>query len=479
MADGYYDIKNLDDFKSFIDKKSDSVVGIAVSNIALIEFLSKCGVKKIKARDKKDIFEDGKIDESEKLRKIGDSTEIEYIFGENYLDDLNEDIIFKTPAIRRDLPQFIEAAKNGGIITCETELFFMLCQAKTIAVSGSEGKTTTTTLIGEILKSGGKTVYVGGNIGTPLLNKAEYIKKEDYAVLELSSFQLFDLDNDNFKPDFAVITNITPNHLDWHKDMDEYISAKKIIFKNQKEHNRIVLNFDDEITKNITCDSNKYFFSKNILPNDYKNGVYCRGKSIYLREDGFEKKIMEKSDIFVRGEHNVLNFMAAAGVVYDIAGAGAVLEVAKNFKGVPNRIEFVRELDGVSYYNSTADSTPTRTIAALNNFDYLEEDKKIIVILGGYDKKIAFGPLVPVVRKRAKAAVLYGATKEKIKECLGFGGDLIVESSESFDEAVSAAKKMAKSGDIVRLSPACASFDCFKNFEERGNRFIELVNKNA
>jgi UDP-N-acetylmuramoylalanine--D-glutamate ligase len=297
--------------------------------------------------------------------------------------------------------------------------------------------------------------------------------KDDYAVLELSSFQLFDLDNDDFAPDYSVITNITPNHLDWHTDMREYESAKKIIFKNQTESDRIVLSYDNDITRNIKCDASTVFFSKNILP----EGVYCKNDSIYINEN----KIMDKSDIFIKGEHNVWNFMAAIAVTHDIAGYDAILSVAKNFKGVPHRIEFVRETGGVAYYNSTIDSSPTRTIAALNNFDYLGKDKKIIVILGGYDKKIAFDPLAPVVYKKAKAAVLYGQTKEKIKKCLDdhAGGGVpdvpIIKIADSFDEAVTAAKDLAVSGDIVLLSPACASFGDFKNFEERGNRFKELA----
>ncbi|MCL1858526.1 MAG: UDP-N-acetylmuramoyl-L-alanine--D-glutamate ligase [Oscillospiraceae bacterium] len=486
MIGDYRNIKTLKEFKDFIKNKSVAVVGIAVSNIALIDFLCKCGVEKITARDKKDIFADGKIPE---LEDLGKKIKINYILGDNYLEDLNEDIIFKTPAIRRDLPQIINALNNNSIITSEIELFFMLCPAKTIAITGSEGKTTTTTIIGEILKKAGKKVYVGGNIGTPLLNQIENIKEEDYAVLEVSSFQLFDLDNNNFKPDYAIITNITPNHLDWHKDMQEYINAKKIIFKNQKEPDKLILDFDNDLTRIVGRDDpdapRKFFFSENKLPDEYKNGIYCDGEFILMRENGAENKIMDKSGILIKGEHNVLNFMAAIGVTHDIVNTEAIINVAKIFKGVANRIEFVREFDGVSYYNSSADSTPTRTISALNNFNYLGEDKKIIVILGGYDKKIPFDSLAPVVHKKAKAAVLYGETKNIIKKCLddyknNYVGDGVldvphIQIADNFESAVETAKKLANPGDIVLLSPACASFDCFKNFEERGNRFIELV----
>ena len=474
MNSDYADIRTLKDFKDYIKKISISIVGIARSNIALLDFLRKCGVKKITARDKKNIFSDGDIQELKKLEK---TVEINYILGENYLDDLNEDIIFKTPAIRRDLPQFANAVKNGSILTSEIELFFAICPCKTIAITGSEGKTTTTTIIGEILKTAGKTTYVGGNIGSPLLNQIENIKKDDYAILELSSFQLFDLDNGRFKPNYSVITNITPNHLDWHKNINEYIGSKKIIFKNQNESDKIILSYDNDITKNFISDIN-FFFSKNKLPDDYPNGIYCDNDNIIIRENGEEKIILNKRDIFIRGEHNVWNFMAAIGVTYNIVNSDVILNTAKTFKGVEHRIEFTRKLNGVSYYNSSIDSTPTRTIAALNYFD---EDKKIIIILGGYDKKIPFEPLAPAVYKKVKAAVLYGATKDKIKKCLddykknNNCADIKIYISDHFDLAVKQAKELSGCGDIVLLSPACASMDCFKDFEERGNRFKELV----
>jgi UDP-N-acetylmuramoylalanine--D-glutamate ligase len=365
------------------------------------------------------------------------------------------------------------------------ELFLLICPAKIIAITGSEGKSTTTTIIGMILKAaedktGGK-VYVGGNLGTPLLGEAERMTGCDYAVLELSSFQLFDLDNGRFNPDYAVITNITPNHLDWHIDMREYANAKKIIFKNQDENKRAVVSYDCEATRILKSKikSELFFFSKNKLPKSCKNGIYCGNDEIIVRTGGIEKKIINKSDIFIRGEHNVQNFMAAIGVTYEIAGSEAIKNAAENFTGVEHRIEFVREVEGVSYYNSSIDSSPTRTIAALNNFDNQDNIKNIVVILGGYDKKIAFDPLVPVVSKKAKAAVLYGDTKEKIKKSFEDNPDdqegLKLIAADNFDSAVEKASKLAESGDIVLLSPACASFDCFKNFEARGNRFKEIV----
>jgi len=477
----YRNIRALKDFKDFIKNKSVSVVGIGVNNAPLLRFLKNCGADKITARDRKNIFAD---ENTQELREIPG---IDFILGENYLDGLNEDIIFKTPGIRRDLEPFAQAELNGSILTSEPELFLLICPAKIIAITGSDGKSTTTTLTGIILKNaenkiGGK-VYVGGNLGTPLIGEVENMKSADYAVIELSSFQLFDLDNGRFSPDYSIITNITPNHLDWHKDMREYADAKKIIFKNQDKNKRTVLDFDCEATrilKDENIKSDIYFFSKNKLPESCKNGVYCEGGGIFVRTGGREEKIIDKSDILIRGEHNLQNFMAAIGVTHDIAGTEAIKKAAENFTGIEHRIEFVRESGGVYYYNSSIDSSPTRTISAINYFDnFNDKEKNIVVILGGYDKKIAFAPLVPVVGEKAKAAVLYGAAKNKIKKAfeadIGSYDDLMLVQTDDFDSAVKQANELAESGDIVLLSPACASFDSFKNFEERGNRFKEIV----
>ena len=481
----YRNIRTLGEFKEFIKNKSVSVVGIGISNAPLLRFLKKCGVGKITARDRKNIFEDGGADE---LREIPG---VEFILGEDYLGGLNEDVIFKTPGIRRDLEPFLQAERGGSVLTCEMELFLFLCPATVIAITGSEGKSTTTTITGMILKNAaesgkiGGNVYIGGNLGTPLLGEVEGMTSADYAVLELSSFQLFDLDNGRFSPDYAIITNITPNHLDWHTDMQEYAAAKKIIFKNQDENKRTVLCYDCEATR-LAKDkegikSEVFFFSKAKLPEAHENGVYCNENGeIIVRGGGREEKIIDRGDIFIRGEHNLHNFMAAIGVAHDIAGTEAIKKAAENFTGVEHRIEFVRESGGVYYYNSSIDSSPTRTISALSYFDNFNgKEKNIIVILGGYDKKIAFDPLVPAVGSKAKAAVLYGAARDKIRRAFEAGaasyGDLMIICADGFDAAVRQAGGLAERGDVVLLSPACASFDSFKNFEERGNRFKEIV----
>ena len=479
-SESYRKIKSIEEFREYIKDKTVAVIGLGISNISLIKFLCDCKAKKIRARDKKNVLEDNPQSE---LAKFAEKENIEFIFGDNYLDDLTEDVIFKTPVIRRDLQEFADVIDGGGIVTSEIELFFMLCKAKKISVTGSEGKTTTTTLIGEILRADNKTVFVGGNIGYPLISEVEHIKESDFVVAELSSFQLFDLNNGIFAPNLAVITNVTPNHLDWHKDIVEYADAKKIIFANQKPNDRIVLNYDNEITKSFgrQAKSTVFYFSQQKLSDCFKNCIYCHEDAIFVRRDGVDQKILDKGDIVIHGSHNVENFMAAIGILCDTVSVDSIKKVAATFRGVEHRLEYVRELNGILYYNNSAASSPTRTIAALNSFDEL---KKVIVILGGYDKKIAFDPLVPVVIERAKAAVLYGATKEKIKQSFDEyrentadseteSVDLYIE--DSFDCAVNKANELAVSGDVVLLAPACASFDCFKNFEERGNRFKEIV----
>jgi UDP-N-acetylmuramoylalanine--D-glutamate ligase len=281
----YREVKTAADFREFIKNRSISVVGIARSNTPLLRFLKNCGAEKIKARDRKDIFSENASPEAKELAALKKLDGIDFILGENYLDGLTEDVIFKTPVIRRDSEQFLKAEKEGSIITSEMELFFMLCPAKTVAVTGSEGKTTTTTVIGNILKAAGRKVYVGGNIGAPLLGETVNMKEGDFAVLELSSFQLFDLDNGIFSPDYSVITNITPNHLDWHKDMREYAEAKKAVFKNQDKSKRAVLGYDCEDTRILKDEvtAELFFFSKDRLPESCENGVYCGGGDIIAR----------------------------------------------------------------------------------------------------------------------------------------------------------------------------------------------------
>ena len=456
-----------------------TVIGIGVSNRPLIDYLLKKGAR-ITARDKKDY--DSLMPYSGELEKMG----VKLILGGNYLDSINEDVIFRAPGIRPDLPQISEAIKNGALLTSEMELFFELSPAKILAITGSDGKTTTTTLTYKLLeeelkKKGKGRAWVGGNIGAPLLPYVDEMTEEDFAVLELSSFQLFTMRR---SPNRAIITNVTPNHLDWHRDMDEYIEAKCNICRHFPI-SHITVNSENDVTAEIGRNSDiqtTFFSSKNI---DYSKITHLKeNASAIYEKDGFitysdgktEEKILRTEDIKLPGRHNVENYMAAISITRGLVSNETIERIAKSFGGVAHRLEFVRELGGVKYYNSSIDSSPTRTAAALSALS-----EKPIIICGGYDKLIPFEPLAEALCKKAKTVILTGATAKKIKaallSCPLFDGDKlpIIEKAD-FEEAVKAAANAARKGDTVLLSPACASFDAFPNFEIRGNRFKEIVN---
>ncbi len=454
---------NAAEYKKFIAGKKISVVGIGVSNIPLIKFLIRSGAK-VTAHDRRTAEQLG--DTYTDLSLAG----VEFVLGERYLDGIpkNTEIIFKTPGLRPDAAQLVAAKESGAVITSEMELFFELCPCKIIAVTGSDGKTTTTSLIGEMLKKEGYTTYIGGNIGKPLLDEAENMKPDDKVVLELSSFQLFSMKH---SADIAVVTNVTPNHLDWHKDFNEYIDSKKNIFKNNKEC-RVVLNYDNEITQGFGKDTqNSMYFSR---LNELKQGVILKNDKIVVHTETEEKEIISVSDIKIPGVHNIENYMAAIGAVYPVVSVETIDYTAKNFGGVPHRIELVRTLDGVRYYNDSIASSPARTTAGLKSFD-----KPVILIAGGYDKKIPFDEFGAVVNEYVKELVLVGVTSEKIEAAVkaapNYNG-LTIHRETDFKDAVLKAKECATDGDVVILSPACASFDLFRNFEERGNTFKEIVN---
>ncbi len=454
---------NVIEYKKSISGKKVSVVGIGISNIPLIKFLADAGAK-ITAHDKRTAQQLGEI--FDELKDLG----VELVLGEGYLDGIPADteVIFKTPGLRPDAEQLLKAAENGAVITSEMELFFELCPCKIIAVTGSDGKTTTTSLIGEMLKREGYTTYIGGNIGKPLLGEVENMKADDKVVLELSSFQLFSMKHSS---DVAVVTNVTPNHLDWHKDFDEYIQSKKSIFKNNKAC-RVVLNYDNEITRAFAEETdNSMYFSRR---SDLNDGIVLRDNKIVLKKDGKEKELIDTGDIKIPGTHNIENYMAAIGAVYPFVSVDTIDYTAKNFGGVPHRIELVRVLDGVRYYNDSIASSPARTTAGLKSFN-----KPVILIAGGYDKKIPFDEFGSVVNNYVKELVLVGVTSEKIENAVknapNYNG-LTIHCETDFKAAVETAKNCAADGDVVILSPACASFDLFKNFEERGNTFKDIVN---
>ena len=451
--------EKIEKYKQSLKGKNVSVCGIGISNIPLIDFLLDSGAN-VTARDMREIEKLGDI------AKELEAKNVKLICGENYLENIEEKIIFRSPGLRPDKPGLIEAIQNGAYLTSEMQVFFELCPCKKIAVTGSDGKTTTTTLISEILKAAGKKVWLGGNIGKPLLPDVKKMKEEDYAVIELSSFQLMTMKS---SPETCVITNISPNHLDWHKNFDEYVNSKKNIYLNRKDC-LLITNSENEFTLGMAKEQNgkQMMFSS-------------KGKADIYEENGFiicnGEKIVKTDDILLPGRHNVENYMAAIGATYGIADKIHVEKVAKTFKGVEHRLEFVRELNGVKFYNGSIDSTPTRTMAAIGAFT----SRNLVLICGGYDKKLDYSPLAKVIGSKAKAVVLTGGCAEKIKnaflseEAFTSSGTKLLEESD-FEKAVKLAAYTAQKGDIVLLSPAAASFDRFKNFEERGKKFKEIIN---
>ena len=451
----------LEQYLGGLSDKRVGVIGAGVSNMPLIRMLRAAGVR-VTVHDKKEPTELG--DGYATLATLG----VDFVLGPHYLDALDEDVIFRTPGVH---PRFLEKARaNGSEITSEMELFFAVCPCPIIGITGSDGKTTTTTLVSEILKHAGYTVHLGGNIGTPLLPRVDTMTENDLAVVELSSFQLMGMKH---SPHIAAITNLTPNHLDYHKDFDEYVQAKTAIYRNQGENDKLILNLDDEVTRSLKASGNLFCTSKT---QELANGVFLKNDVIYIADGGVRRELMPASDIRIPGAHNVYNMMMAAAVVQGYASDDDIRAVATTFGGVEHRIEFVREKDGVKYYNDSIASSPTRTIAGLNSFR-----QKVILIAGGYDKHIPFDALGPEIVEHVKLLVLCGATAGKIRAAVeqapGYRPDHpeILEVTP-FQRAVEAARDRAQPSDVVTLSPACAAFDQFKNFMERGKTFKAIVN---
>lgn len=456
------------DFKQFFSQikgKKIAMCGIGISNTPLILNFLNQGARVI-ACDRRERTQIGEL--ADRLEAAG----AELKLGEGYLDNLEVDIIFRTPGMNFHLEELEKARKRGIAVTSEMEVFFDLCPATIFAITGSDGKTTTTTLIAKMLEAEGKTVHVGGNIGNPLLPEIENIKPEDFVVVELSSFQLISMRK---SPDVAVVTNVTPNHLDIHKDMDEYVRAKKNILLHQNAFSRTVLNRDDEITESFREDvrGQSLGFS---MKRRLNNGAWLSPDGVlHMAYRGVDVPVIDRKEIKVIGDHNVSNYLAAITAVWGYVGVDSICKVATEFGGVEHRIELVRELDGVKYYNDSIASSPTRTIAGLKAFD-----EKVILIAGGYDKHIPFKPLAPYIVDRVKTLYLCGNTADKIEKCVleyeGYCGTPPIFKVKDIKEAVELAHKSAKPGDIVTLSPACASFDAFPNFVARGNYYKELVN---
>ncbi len=433
--------------------KSVAILGAGVSNRPLIPVFADAGAKLTVCDKNTELNQD----------EIAAGCSVSFQLGADYLKGLNQDYIFRSPGLRFDLPELEDAVRGGSILTSEMELFVKFCPAKIIGITGSDGKTTTSTLIYLILKEQGIRCHLGGNIGTPLLTKLDEISEQDVAVLELSSFQLHTMKD---SPDISVITNLSPNHLDVHKSYEEYIEAKTNIFMHQNKKGILVLNEDNDDTAKlgIHAKGDVRFFSRKRNADVYeKNGViYARGE-----------RVMDVTDIVIPGGHNIENYMAAIGATLDLAEYQSIERVAKTFGGVEHRIEFVRKVNGVSYYNSSIDSSPNRSRSTLSVFP-----QKVIMIAGGKDKGIPYDELGPVIAEHVKQLILIGATADKIENAVQKTGiNVPVTRCDTYDQVVNCASRLAVEGDIVVLSPASTSFDMFCNFEERGRVFKEFVNK--
>ena len=444
----------LKEYASKYKGKTVGFVGMGVSNLPVIKLFASNGAI-CTVRDKNDLS--GR-DFYQELVDLG----VSFICGESYLDEIDETLLFLSPAVRPDLNGIDQARKNGTRVTSEMEEFFSLCPCKKIAVTGSDGKTTTTTLIAKLLGAQGFKVWLGGNIGVNLFATLDEITENDYAVIELSSFQLMKLSE---SPDVAVVTNVAPNHLDWHIDMNEYVEAKKRIFAFQNSSSLLVLNLDDEYAKEFKeCAKGKV---RTISGNTKDGDIYFTEKGIF--ENG--KCLVNGNDIRIVGRHNRYNYSAAYSAVKDLVSVETLNKVASEFGGVEHRIEFVREINGIKFYNSSIDSSPSRTTACVNSFK-----TPIIAICGGYDKNIPYEPLGELFKSKVKYTVLCGATAKKIAAVFDSVGYTEYVITDDFEKAVSFAKEKANDGDNVVLTPASASFDMFKNFAERGNVFKRIVN---
>ncbi len=449
------------------------LLGAGVSNMPLARMLSEMGAE-IEVRDKKTAEELGKA--GEELAALGATL----VSGDDYLSPMEGDFVFRSPGFRPDIPVLLDAREKGITVTGEMEMFLEKAPCPVIGITGSDGKSTTTTLVSEILKkSGRRKTFLGGNIGEPLLHRVGDMDESCIAAAELSSFQLMTADS---PVTVAVIKNVTPNHLNWHTGMDEYIEAKARILKGA---NKAVLSYDDEVCRALSerCSCPVMWFSRKPIPKDVLDsclgGVYPKDGyiTVYETKKGREERVVALSDVLLPGEHNIENYSTAVAATLEYASFEDVAEVARTFGGVRHRLELVREKDGIRFYNSSIDSSPTRTAAAISALD-----RPIHIICGGYDKNIPFGPLADALTacKLIKSVTLTGATLEKIKDALLAhpdleGSGIAIYEKKDFTEAVMNASSLAKSGECVLLSPACASFDAFKNFEVRGDAFKEIV----
>lgn len=463
--------EKLEEFNKFIENKKVAIIGMGVSNIPLLDYFYEKHAKVT-------VFDERNIEQidSNIIGKI-EQYYFEYFFGKNCLENLKGfDVIFRSPSCMPFKKEIVEEVKRGAVLTSEIEMVLKLTPAKTIGITGTEGKTTTTTLIYEILKQSGYNCFLGGNIGKPIFTQIKDMKPDDIVILEMSSFQLIDID---ISPNVALITNIFPDHLNVHTSYEEYQDAKKNIFKYQDEKGLLVLNYDNEITRSFAKESNGkviLFSSKEKLQDGYIYDI-VDGNIKYCEED-VRRHLINKSEIKLRGIHNYQNICAALAVTSPFVDIDTAINVIKTFIGVEHRLEFVKEIDGVKYYNDSIGTSPASTIAGINAFD-----ENIVLLAGGSDKGLDYKEVGEAIAKSVGTLILCGPTAEKIEKATREGlltlkSDKFIEfiNVSNLEEAVKLAKEKTKTGDVVLLSPASASFDAFKNFAERGDKFKQFVN---
>ena len=416
-------------------------------------------------------------DDRSKLAKSAEILEArgaKFVCGAKYLDNLCDfDIVIRSPGVYFKKPQLQTAIKQGVVVISEMELFFDFCPCKIIGITGSDGKTTTTTLVANMLRQEGYNVHVGGNIGKALLPEIDRVSESDLAVVELSSFQLISMRR---SPNISVITNISPNHLDIHGDMHEYISAKRGVVLHQTGFDSLVLNLDNQLSNSQELLA-RGFVKKFSRKQSVDNGAFfdAQTQKIYFARNGKVEPVLDRSDIRLPGMHNVENYLAAVSAVYEMVSPESIKAVARGFAGVRHRIEFVREKDGVMWYNDSIATSPTRTIAGLKCFD-----GNVLLIAGGYDKNFDYDCLAVHILKKVKVLILMGNTSKKIETAVKNNNyynkdQLKVFNVENMDQAVKLASELARVGDMVYLSPASASFDLYDNFQQRGDHFVNLV----
>lgn len=430
-----YKNEKLEQFNEYIRFRKVAIIGLGVSNLPLLDYFFE---KKAQVT----VFDERSLEEiPQEIKNKIKNYNFNFFFGKNCLENLKGfNIIFRSPSCLPTRKELKEESNRGAIVTTEVEMLMEMCPCKIIGVTGSDGKTTTTSMINAILDKAGYNTYLGGNIGTPLFTQLPQIKPEDIIILELSSFQLMGM---QISPDISVITNITPNHLNIHKDYEEYIDAKKNIFKKQDENGILILNYDNLITKECAKEANgKVIFFSSVTK--LENGFIVDENIIKECEDKVRKHILNTDEVILRGKHNFQNIATALAATKTLVDTDIAVQAIKEFKPVEHRIEFVREIEGVKWYNDSASSSPTRTLSGLNAFK-----ENIVLIAGGYDKKLDYEPLAKPILNKVSNLILIGQTAEKIYTSVKTEEEKVnkkinITMCDTLEQAIEIAKKVAK-----------------------------------